>query len=162
MPASRVDYSPLRVQEDDSNHLKIELSRWTAYGIIIATGILSLISLLLPSTYLFEIYPTFQPARRPLSQYINLKESYHELAQTTDPIFSYAQIVLQFDSSDPKKRLREDSSRQVWTPEGTVYPDDRHLIVSTNVSYHPFSFPWNVFLFKPFWKDINNCSAQKS
>lgn len=63
---------------------------------------------------------------------MNLNKSYHESAQVTT-IFSYAQIVLQLDPSDPERRLHEDSSRENWTPVGTVYPDDRHFIVSTNV-----------------------------
>ncbi|KAI0649023.1 hypothetical protein C8Q79DRAFT_487874 [Trametes meyenii] len=49
------------------------------------------------------------------------------------PIVNFPQVVLQFDSLDVSREMREDE-RGKDTIFGAVYPDDRHVLVSKQVS----------------------------
>jgi len=46
---------------------------------------------------------------------------------------SFAQVVLQADVLGPKRALSEDE-RGYYSVEGSIYPDDRHILVSPSVS----------------------------
>ncbi|KAH7908277.1 hypothetical protein BJ138DRAFT_1115977 [Hygrophoropsis aurantiaca] len=72
--------------------------------------------------------------RRP-SVYLNL-----ESVQSNDtqirfpPIVTFSPFVLRVLLSDPLRPLREDTMLQRQTSKGTVYPDDRHFLVSPTAS----------------------------
>lgn len=70
---------------------------------------------------------------RQLGQYVNLNKSYQPTRGIEAVKFSYAQVLMQLEASDQTRILREDS-RQYLTFAGTVYPDDRHFLVSESVS----------------------------
>jgi hypothetical protein len=68
-----------------------------------------------------------------------LREAARIHNRTFDPIVNIAPLSFQMKVGDRKRRLVEDYSRERDTPQGRVWPDDRHFLVSQNVK--PFSLP---------------------
>lgn len=68
--------------------------------------------------------------RRP-SQYINLDRIKH--VHSFPPITNFPDIVLQVDLIDTKRVMREDH-RTLHTDTGTIYTDDRHVLITREVS----------------------------
>ncbi|KAH7905123.1 hypothetical protein BJ138DRAFT_1118756 [Hygrophoropsis aurantiaca] len=72
--------------------------------------------------------------RRP-SVYLNLESAQSKDTQIRfPPIVTFSPFVLQVLLSDPLRPLREDTTLQRHTSKGTVYPDDRHFLVSNKTS----------------------------
>ncbi|TFK40270.1 hypothetical protein BDQ12DRAFT_734275 [Crucibulum laeve] len=74
------------------------------------------------------------PLRRP-NQYVNLDRVFKNGSHTTPfpPIMHFPSVVLQIQTKDSKRRIHEEE-RGWRSVLGTVYPDDRHIIVSPETS----------------------------
>ncbi|EEB87723.1 hypothetical protein MPER_14831, partial [Moniliophthora perniciosa FA553] len=72
------------------------------------------------------------PTRR-ASTYLNLHKINFTGSPAFSPITSFAHVVLQVDLRDPQRILSEDE-RGYYSREGAIYPDDRHIKVSSKVS----------------------------
>ncbi|KAI0309237.1 hypothetical protein OF83DRAFT_1023730, partial [Amylostereum chailletii] len=73
-----------------------------------------------------------RPMRRP-SMYMNFDRIPTNLSTVYPPITNFPPVVLQLQTSDPSRSMREDT-RAHNTPHGYVFPDDRHIVVSTEAS----------------------------
>jgi len=67
------------------------------------------------------VYPFHRP-----NPYVNLDNVAG--ANAHDYLDTFSQVVLQIHNSDPTRKMTEDH-RTHWTEEGTVYPEDRHIVV---------------------------------
>ncbi|KAF8055312.1 hypothetical protein FPV67DRAFT_854273 [Lyophyllum atratum] len=76
--------------------------------------------------------PSVQPLRRP-NQYMNIDKVLLNHTEPFPPIVGFPPVVLQIQRSDPKRTMHEDE-RGHPSPVGTIYPDDRHFVVSTEMS----------------------------
>ncbi|KAI0945778.1 hypothetical protein AcW1_001920 [Taiwanofungus camphoratus] len=80
-----------------------------------------------------SVHPPYdQPLRRP-SMYINLDKILKDVNDTFPPITNFPPVVLQISTSDPRRKMTEDH-RQWRSAQGTIYPDDRHILVSAETS----------------------------
>ncbi|KIK54827.1 hypothetical protein GYMLUDRAFT_147472, partial [Collybiopsis luxurians FD-317 M1] len=77
--------------------------------------------------------------RRP-STYINLEKLYSQHRNVDQgakaplpPFENFAHVVLQVNTNDRQRTLHEDY-RHYYSPEGFVYPDDRHIVASPQKS----------------------------
>ncbi|KAJ7587158.1 hypothetical protein C8J56DRAFT_786960 [Mycena floridula] len=105
------------------------------------------------------------PLRRP-SPYINLNRVPINSSSAPLPsIFSFAHVVLQFQNSDPLRALKEDSR---WYPSdvGEIYPDDRHFLVSEQIStvmqFRNLDYGMEKCHLNPTVPDANSTSFQSS
>ncbi|PCH44639.1 hypothetical protein WOLCODRAFT_139119 [Wolfiporia cocos MD-104 SS10] len=73
-----------------------------------------------------------KPLRRP-NPYINLDKVLKDSNETFPPIVNFPPIVLQTAASGPRRTMREDH-RQQRTKYGTVYPDERHILITSETS----------------------------
>jgi hypothetical protein len=81
--------------------------------------------------YKLQSVPVY-PFRRP-NPYINLENTaLNGNSDAGEELVGHSQLILQIDNTDPSRRMVEDH-RTHWTEKGTVYPDDRHFIVSSLV-----------------------------
>lgn len=146
LPAMRrqADYIPLRsspnVGEDASNaetdHSGNRLVIWACIGAI-CSSVLSFVifaygQVLQVEPTLQVQYPYGKALRRP-NPYVNLDKVLQNSNATFPPITNFPPIVLQIDAADTLRRTREDH-RQWRSHLGTVYPDDRRIIVSAETS----------------------------
>lgn len=82
-----------------------------------------------------SVHPPYdQPLRRP-SMYINLDKILKDVNDTLPPITNFPPVVLQISTSDPRRKMTEDH-RQWRSAQGTIYPDDRHILVSAEVRHN--------------------------
>ncbi|KAG7097814.1 hypothetical protein E1B28_005133 [Marasmius oreades] len=72
------------------------------------------------------------PTRR-ASTYLGLDKVDFTGSPTFPPISSFAHVVLQADLQSPQRAMSEDD-RSYYSPEGVIYPDDRHILATPNVS----------------------------
>jgi hypothetical protein len=72
------------------------------------------------------------PLPRP-NPYVRLQDALTETTHEFPPIHNFPEVVMQMRSSDESRRLWEDD-RERSTPIGSIYPDDRHIVVTANVS----------------------------
>lgn len=73
------------------------------------------------------------PLRRP-NPYPNLNSVFRNTTHDPfPPIVSLSQLLLQVYTSDPQRELHEET-REHDTTLGVVYPDDRHFIISPNIT----------------------------
>jgi hypothetical protein len=79
--------------------------------------------------------------RRP-SPYVNpdkLREAARLHNATFPPIVNNGPSAFQMRAGDVKRAITEDASRQWTSSIGTVWPEDRHFVVSSNVGTVPAS-----------------------
>ncbi len=111
---------------------------WSSFGTLCS----SLITLLMvalstvnytSSTYNSAIIQAGQP-----SQYIHLdsvfRNNHDRNASHHTPIMNFPDIAAQIEAHSSGRLVQEDTSRQWRTNLGTVFPDDRHVIISSKVS----------------------------
>ncbi|KAG6848397.1 hypothetical protein H0H93_000549 [Arthromyces matolae] len=74
------------------------------------------------------------PLRRP-NQYMNLDSalSLRNHSEPIPPIVGFPPVLLQIQVSDPKRVMREDE-RGHSSSVGTIYPDDRHFVVTPQIA----------------------------
>jgi hypothetical protein len=73
--------------------------------------------------------------RRP-SHYMNLEKVLRTSNRTFPPITNFPRVVFQIDPADSQRRMTEDD--QGWISNiGAVYPDDRHITISSKVHFIP-------------------------
>ena len=69
--------------------------------------------------------------------YVNLEHALAETKYQFPPIYNFPEVVLQVRTADSARNMYEDD-RGWFTRDGSVYPDDRHIIVNSFVSAHLF------------------------
>ncbi len=72
--------------------------------------------------------------------YVYLDKILRNTTMTFPPIINFPQVVLQIDNADGSRTMREDERGRATT-FGTVYPDDRRILISDNVSSRTFMEP---------------------
>ena len=108
---------------------------WAAIGVACSTAfsaVLFIITLFSPPDV--AVAPsriTTGVPRRP-NPYLYLNRILANTTQTFPPITNFPPVALQLDNADPQRRMREDE-RGRPTEFGTVYPDDRHILINNQV-----------------------------
>ncbi|CCL98325.1 uncharacterized protein FIBRA_00319 [Fibroporia radiculosa] len=77
--------------------------------------------------------PSYRQALRRPNPYVNLDKILQNGNYTFPPIINFPPLALQISTSDYQRKMSEDH-RQWRSSQGTVYPDDRHVIVSPDTS----------------------------
>lgn len=72
------------------------------------------------------------PPLRP-NPYVYLDKILQNSTKTFPPIINFPQVVLQIDNADKSRTTRE-HERGRATAFGTVYPDDRRVLITDSVS----------------------------
>lgn len=76
----------------------------------------------------------YKTLRRP-STYMNLGGALAKAKPIAlPPIIRFPEIILQFDNTDALRVLREDTSRSYTSPDGSIFPDDQHFLITTKGS----------------------------
>ncbi|KZT07895.1 uncharacterized protein LAESUDRAFT_724363 [Laetiporus sulphureus 93-53] len=116
-------------------NLNDRLVFWACIGAI-CSSILSIIvfagGLFLPTSAPPQP-PYYGKALRRPNPYVNLDKVLRNGNYTFPPIMNFPPMVLQINTSDPQRKMREDD-RQWRSSYGTVYPDDRHIVISSETS----------------------------
>ncbi|KAI0815994.1 hypothetical protein BC628DRAFT_1334874, partial [Trametes gibbosa] len=106
---------------------------WSTAGVALTT----ILSILLFFNALWNRDPSSEKAAslavRP-NPYLYLDKVLHKTTQTFPPVVNFPQVVLHFSAEDPQRRTWPESHRSRPTVFGTVYPDDRRILVSKSVS----------------------------
>ncbi|KAI0759040.1 hypothetical protein C8Q74DRAFT_1359986 [Fomes fomentarius] len=108
---------------------------WAALGVACSTAFsaaLSLLTVFYPPDVAAPSQITTGVPHRP-NPYLYLNKILANTTQKFDPITNFPPVALQFDNADPKRRMREED-RGRPTSFGTVYPDDRRILVNDKVS----------------------------
>ncbi|KAI0318248.1 hypothetical protein OF83DRAFT_1242529 [Amylostereum chailletii] len=134
-----MEYLPLASSPDDIDEAKYarterrprgnagqhNLIFWACIGAICSSA-LSVV--LFASTTLFPPKPSAIPLRRP-SQYIHMQSILQSSNFTYPPITNFPPIVMQIDTADKQRAMHQDE--RGWYPSpGSIYPDDRHIVIS--------------------------------
>jgi len=123
------DLEPQTSQQGDSTS---HLLRLAYVGSIIS----SLLSLFLFGHGYWDSYHVIKasnPTLRRPSTYMYLEKVTTTPKVSPPQIFSFAHILLQIDTKDPHRKLKEDS-RWYQSNFGEIHPDDRHFLVSSQVN----------------------------
>ncbi|KAK0438631.1 hypothetical protein EV421DRAFT_1970848 [Armillaria borealis] len=123
------------IGEKATNCWSDHLVMWSSVGTLCSTLITLLMVALNLVNYTYS--PAIIQAERP-SQYIHLdsvfRNNHDRNASHHTPIMNFPDIVAQIEAHSPGRLVQEDTSHQWRTELGTVFPDDRHLIVSSEAS----------------------------
>ncbi|KAK0185497.1 hypothetical protein F5146DRAFT_1143965 [Armillaria mellea] len=124
--------------EKATNCWSDRLVMWSSVGTLCSSLITLLMVALSTVNYTSSTYnPVISRAGQP-SQYIHLdsvfQNSHDRNASHHTPIMNFPDIVAQIEAHSPSRLVQEDTSRQWRTNLGTVFPDDRHLIISSETS----------------------------
>lgn len=105
---------------------------WSVAGVAVTT-VLSVILFVSGLSAVRGSQPQVEePPLRP-NPYVYLNKILRNTTTTFPPIINYPQVVLQIDNADGSRIMRE-SERGRPTVFGTVYPDDRRILISDSVS----------------------------
>ncbi|KAG6919946.1 hypothetical protein DXG01_013295 [Tephrocybe rancida] len=77
-------------------------------------------------------FSTPHPLRRP-NQYMNLDKVLKNKTEPFPPLIGYPPILLQIQTSDFRRTMHEDE-RGHWSELGSIYPDDRHFVVTSQTA----------------------------
>ncbi|KAI0787539.1 hypothetical protein C8Q74DRAFT_1315427 [Fomes fomentarius] len=119
---------------DETNHSD-RLVFWAALGVACSTAfsaVLFLATIFYPPGVAAPSQITTGVPLRP-NPYLYLDKILANTTQKFDPITNFPPVALQFDNTDHKRRMREEE-RGRPTSFGTVYPDDRRILVNDKVS----------------------------
>ena len=116
---------------------------WACIGALISTA-LSII-LFARDVYLgsnrVPLQSTNGRALRRPSQYMNLDKVLANSTYTFPPITNFPPVTFQMKVGDSRRRMREDE-RGRPTKLGAVYPDDRHILINSEVTNHSYPRPY--------------------
>ncbi len=127
-----VSFSPEADQLPGTND---RLIFWAAIGVGCSTAFSAVLFLITvfnpPDVAVAPSRITTGVPHRP-NPYVYLDRILANTTQEFPPITNFPPVALQFDNADPERRMREDE-RGRPTEFGTVYPDDRHILVTDKV-----------------------------
>ena len=108
---------------------------WAAIGVACSTAISVVLFLFTvlspPEVAIASSRMSMSVPRRP-NPYLYLDKILATTTQTFPPITNFPPVVLQFDNANPKRPMREEERGRL-TEFGTVYPDDRHILITNKV-----------------------------
>ena len=108
---------------------------WAAIGVALSTTFSAILFFVATFSLYNEANLTHMTKgvpRRP-NPYMYLDKILTNATREFEPIMNFPPVVLQLDEADPSSRMREED-RGRPTVFGTVYPDDRHVVVSDKVT----------------------------
>ncbi|KAK0460183.1 uncharacterized protein EV420DRAFT_254861 [Desarmillaria tabescens] len=138
-------YTPVMTSKDSDTEGGNATSCWTDHLIMwtsIGTLFSSLITLLMVALNIVNFTSSMHgspivQAGQP-SQYIHLdsvfRNNHDRNTSHHTSIVNFPDIVAQIEARSLDRLVQEDTSRQWRTPLGTVFPEDRHVIVSSEAS----------------------------
>ncbi|KAI0775093.1 hypothetical protein BD413DRAFT_472031 [Trametes elegans] len=120
---------------EDHTHVA-KIITWSAIGVACSTA-LSIILAFIMSFKSSELHasPGLQTAGVPLrpNPYMYLDKLLVNTTETFPPITNFPQVMFQIDAADPSRLMREDERGRA-TYFGAVYPEDRHVLITAEVS----------------------------
>ncbi|KAH0584430.1 hypothetical protein H2248_009971 [Termitomyces sp. 'cryptogamus'] len=141
-------------RHDDDQTYNFRLFRWACIGAICSSAL----SVIIFASQVFVTshvkVPLHESVLHRPSHYMNLENILRNTNHSFPPITNFPQVVLQISNNDSLRRMAEDD-RGHPTSIGAVYPDDRHVLVTSQTStilhfrHQDFAFESCMLNFEP-------------